>query len=99
SRPLGEHRANNSSRKRRQLNQPRRELGWLEGPARLELSWNSDEWGSGRAPMKERRGGGGNRTRCRSISPSLCPAVLYGDDRLLRLGQITSEHERRAFYL
>lgn len=28
---------------------------------------------------------------------SLCPAVLYGDDRLLRLEQITSEHERRAF--
>jgi hypothetical protein len=33
----------------------------------------------------------------RSTSLSLCPAVLYGDDCLLRLGQITSEHERRAF--
>jgi hypothetical protein len=33
----------------------------------------------------------------RSTSLSLCPAVLYGDHRLLRLGQITSEHERRAF--
>jgi hypothetical protein len=33
----------------------------------------------------------------RLISLGLCPAVLYGDDRFLRLGQITSEHERRAF--
>ena len=43
--------------------------------------------------------GAGLEPATAQISLSLCPAVLYGDDSLLGLGQITSEHKRHAFYL